>query len=91
MSMKNTLTPSGIEPATFWFVAQYFNHNATGFPTYERRLNIIRFFYAAGEKAEISALHRKCGLQTPKRTDWVTSPYTRQKESEKCDEFRITA
>ena len=23
------MTPSGIEPATFWFVAQHFNHSAT--------------------------------------------------------------
>jgi hypothetical protein len=28
MSMKNSMTPSGIEP----FVAQYFNHLATGGP-----------------------------------------------------------
>jgi len=29
MSMKNPLTPAGIEPATFQFVAQHFNHCAT--------------------------------------------------------------
>jgi hypothetical protein len=29
ISMKNSqMTPSGIEPATFWFVAQYLNHCA---------------------------------------------------------------
>jgi hypothetical protein len=32
MSMKNSMTPSGIEPATFWFVAQYLNHCATAVP-----------------------------------------------------------
>jgi hypothetical protein len=32
MSMKNSMTPSGIEPAT-WFVAQYLNHCATAVPT----------------------------------------------------------
>ena len=30
--MKNPLTPAGIEPATFRFVAQHFNHCATAVP-----------------------------------------------------------
>jgi len=30
--MKNTLTPAGIEPATFRFVAQHLNHGATAVP-----------------------------------------------------------
>jgi hypothetical protein len=29
MSMKNSMPPSGIEPATMWFLAQYLNHCAT--------------------------------------------------------------
>jgi len=29
VSMKNLLTPAGIEPATFQFVAQHLNHCAT--------------------------------------------------------------
>jgi len=34
MSMKNPVTPAGIEPATFQFVAQYLNHCATAIPSY---------------------------------------------------------
>jgi len=32
--MKNPLTPAGIEPATFGFVAQHLNHCATAVPIY---------------------------------------------------------
>jgi len=32
MSMKNPLSPAGIEPATFRFVAQHLNHCATAVP-----------------------------------------------------------
>jgi hypothetical protein len=32
MSMKYWVTPSGIEPATFQFVAQHLNHRATAVP-----------------------------------------------------------
>ena len=34
MSMKNPLTPAGIEPATFRFVAQHLNHCATAVPAW---------------------------------------------------------
>ena len=34
MSMKNPLTPAGIEPATFRFVAQHLSHCATTVPFY---------------------------------------------------------
>ena len=30
-SMKNPMTPAGIEPATFRLVAQHLNHCATGY------------------------------------------------------------
>ena len=33
MSTKNPLTPAGIEPATFRFVAQHLNHCATAVPS----------------------------------------------------------
>ena len=34
--MKNPMTPAGIEPATFRFVAQHLNHCATAVPRSER-------------------------------------------------------
>ena len=33
MSMKNPVTPAGIEPETLWFLAQHLNHCATAVPT----------------------------------------------------------
>ena len=38
MSVKNPLTPAGIEPATFRFVAQHLNHCATAVPPFPRGL-----------------------------------------------------
>jgi len=32
MSIKNPLTPAGIEPATLWFVPQHHDHSATAVP-----------------------------------------------------------
>jgi len=39
MSMKNPLTPAGIELSTFRIVAQYLNHCATAVPVNERVLD----------------------------------------------------
>jgi hypothetical protein len=41
MSMKNSMIQSGIEPATFWFVAQYLNHCDTAVPLHTGKTNII--------------------------------------------------
>ena len=42
MSMKNPLTPTGIEPATFRFVAQHLHHCATAVPWREVAAQKIR-------------------------------------------------
>jgi len=50
--MKNPLTPAGIEPATFRFVAQRLNHYATAVP--RRYLLQIRNSYGSkGNKTDI--------------------------------------
>jgi len=37
--MKNPPTPAGIEPATFWFVAQHLNHCAAAVPELGNSVN----------------------------------------------------
>jgi hypothetical protein len=44
MSMKNSMTPSGIEPETFVFVAQNLNHCDTAVPKNKNRYGIIETF-----------------------------------------------
>jgi hypothetical protein len=41
---KIPMTPSGIKPATFRFVAQYLNHCATAVPLYQANLKKSRLF-----------------------------------------------
>jgi len=41
MSMKNPLTPAGIEPATYRFVAQHLNHCATAVPPITVEYNYV--------------------------------------------------
>ena len=43
MSLKNSLTPAGIEPATFQFVAQHLNHSATAVPLIQRKYIKLKF------------------------------------------------
>jgi len=42
MSMKNPLTPAGIEPATFRFIAQHLNHCATAVPIFGGGLTYLK-------------------------------------------------
>jgi len=39
MSMKNPLTPAGIETATFRFVAQHLNHCGIAVPDVEKEMD----------------------------------------------------
>ena len=55
MSMKNRLTPAGIEPATFRFVAQHLNHCATTVPLSTSTLLNLSVGY-------ILRAYIKCGL-----------------------------
>ena len=60
MSMKNPLTPAGIETATFRFVAQYLNHSATAVPTRQHNkylLEYIGYMYRPVNRSS-SGLHR---------------------------------
>jgi len=70
--MKNPLTPAGIEPATFRFVAQHLNHCATAVPPqyHSIYLNITFFFvYSEVLHAVLSIVHL-----TPK---WYYMQYQR--------------
>ena len=55
MSMKNPLTPAGIEPATYRFVAQHLNHCATAVRTQISNFTKVRpvgvqLFHTDGRK-----------------------------------------
>jgi len=53
MSMKNPLTPAGIEPATFRFVAQYLNHCATAVP----QILLVVLIYVLPEDGPFGSKH----------------------------------
>ena len=54
MPMKNPMTPAGIEPATFRFVAKHLNHCATAVQcvgwTEEKSPNVILQYSCASEQ-----------------------------------------
>ena len=55
--MKNPLTPGGIEPASFRFVAQHLNHCATAVPLeVSRKLRCPDFVTTAQDGGRLSAL-----------------------------------
>jgi len=50
--MKNPLTPAGIEPATFRFVAQHLNHCATAVPKLVHLVGFITSIYHGARSPE---------------------------------------
>jgi len=52
--MTNSMTPSGIEPATFRFVVQHLNHCATAVPT---NVNVQNIFH---ERNNITSAQATC-------------------------------
>jgi len=59
MSMKNPLTPAGIEPATFRFVAQHLNHCATAVPKIQGKGKDILARPWGFQEAEASRISRQ--------------------------------
>jgi len=78
MSIKNPLTPAGIEPATFRFVAQHLNHCATAVPHKKQEptdinvlqwrvlTNILKIFKVQKDEINIG-LNVVTALQTSKQ------------------------
>ena len=59
MSMKNPLTPAGIEPATFRFVARHLNHCATVLRLIIRDTVHLRYFLPLPTQEQIQLLSRQ--------------------------------
>jgi len=60
MSMKNPLTPAGIEPATFRFVTQHLSHCATA----------VTWAISKEDKSRITSGEMKFRKRTAKCTRW---------------------
>jgi hypothetical protein len=58
--MKNPLTPAGIEPASFRFVAQHLNHCAIAVPTSQGAGEQIYISYICEHTADSCLMQQKC-------------------------------
>ena len=87
--MKNPLTPTGIEPATFRFVAQHLNHCATAVPkhveSYKYKFEklvllvgfIVRIYHNAWSSECQIQISQKCVLGKHSRTPPIRTLFTR--------------
>jgi len=69
MSMKNPLTPAGIEPATFRFVAQHLSHCATVVPHY---INNALYNYYISNKGHLEESDKE---ENVKKTGVATTSF----------------
>jgi len=58
MSMKNPLTPAGIEPATIRFVAQHLNHCAAAVP--KKACSYVKYILVMSEFAGMTGFEGLC-------------------------------
>jgi len=70
MSIKNPLTPAGVEPATFRFVAQHLNHCATAVPNLIYMRNFITLNHP-GEKSWSNSGRRAKACPQQHRSTWL--------------------
>jgi hypothetical protein len=71
---KNPVTPSGIEPATFWFIAQCLMHYATVFPQCIGNIQYHSISHPVGK----GQLKERCGLEL--RTNFL--PFKKSQTTE---------
>jgi len=69
--MYNPLTPAGIEPATFRFVAQHLNHCANAVPSLQGRTEISNLKREAAFSSESSVSAEQQDV-TSKKTEMLS-------------------
>ena len=85
--MKNPLTPAGIEPATFRFVAQHLNHWATAVPTWY--LSQISGWHGCPIQWKLRFLERKFVKVAVQRRFPGTNKTDTSECSGKCDRLPV--
>ena len=68
---KIPVTPSGIEPATFWFVAQHLNHCATAVPQ-RSIINVLKYRICAEQYNKCIKIQNLCIKLVIKKKDYLS-------------------